>query len=273
MQRLTLIKMKKIFFIVFTGCLFSLSACDSGFEELNKDPNAVTADRFNPAYLFTTGQYNTAKGDEANTLNYAEPFVQHMASLSNVGIFDFQGDKYVYHKGNDEALWKATYNPIAGSSKLIEDVIALSKDKPQYFNLYQMARIWKTVIYHRLTDMYGDVPYFEANQGYYKQIYKPKYDAQKDIYANMLTELEDATAKLDAAQATIGTADIVYAGNIAKWKRFGYSMMLRLGMRMSKVDPVAAESWVKKAFTGGVFTAIEDNLFIKEPTKPGRRKY
>jgi hypothetical protein len=43
--------MKKIFFIVFTGCLFSLSACDSGFEELNKDPNAVTADRFNPAYL------------------------------------------------------------------------------------------------------------------------------------------------------------------------------------------------------------------------------
>ncbi|MFC5408232.1 SusD/RagB family nutrient-binding outer membrane lipoprotein [Larkinella bovis] len=264
--------MKTLFSIIVTGSVLLLSACDSGFEELNKDPNAVTADRFNPVYLFTTGQYNTAKGDESNTLNYAEPFVQHMASLSNVGIFDFQGDKYVYHKGNNENLWKATYNAVAGSSKLIEDVIALSKDKPQYHNLYHMARIWKTVIYHRLTDMYGDVPYSEANQGYYKQIYKPKYDAQKDIYAHMLAELEDATAKLDAKQTLVGTADIIYQGDILKWKRFGYSMMLRLGMRLSKVDPAAAESWVKKAVAGGVFTSISDNVFIKGTDKAGTQE-
>jgi hypothetical protein len=265
-------EMKKIFYICFASGLLLLASCDNGFEELNKDPNAVTADRFNPAYLFTTGQYNTAKGDESNSLNYAEPFVQHMASLSNVGIFDFQGDKYVYHKGNNEQLWKATYNAVSGSSKLIEDVITLAKDKPQYHNLYHMARIWKTVIFHRLTDMYGDIPYFEANQGYYKQIYKPKYDAQKDIYANMLSELEDATAKLDAGQTVFASPDIVYAGNIAKWKRFGYSMMLRLGMRMSKVDPAAAEAWVKKAYAGGVFSSVDDNLFIKGTDKAGTQE-
>lgn len=265
-------EMKKLFNICFVGGLLLLAACDKGFEVLNKDPNAVTGEKFNPAYLFTTGQYNTAKGDEGNSLNYAEPFVQHMASLSNVGIFDFQGDKYVYHKGNNEALWKATYNPVSGSSKLIEDVITLAKDKPQYHNLYQMARIWKTVVFHRLTDMYGDVPYFEANQGYYKQIYKPKYDSQKDIYASMLSELEDATAKLDAAQTVFAQPDIAYAGNIAKWKRFGYSMMLRLGMRMSRVDPAGAESWVKKAYAGGVFTSVDDNLFIKGTDKAGTQE-
>ncbi|WP_460634363.1 SusD/RagB family nutrient-binding outer membrane lipoprotein [Larkinella harenae] len=264
--------MKKIVSLFFTSSVFLLSACDSGFEELNKDPNAVTADRFNPAYLFTTGQYNTAKGDESNSLNYAEPFVQRMASLSNVGIFDFQGDKYVYHKGNNENLWKATYNPNAGSSKLIEDVITLAKDNPQYHNLYHMARIWKTVIYHRLTDMYGDVPYSEANQGYYKQLYKPKYDAQKDIYAHMLAELEDATAKLDASQASVGTADIIYGGDIPKWKRFGYSMMLRLGLRLSKIDPAASESWVKKAFAGGVFTSIDDNVLVRGTDKAGTQE-
>lgn len=45
-------------------------------------------------------------------------------------------------------------------------------------------------------------------------------------------------------------------------------MMLRLGMRLSKVEPATAEAWVKKAVAGGVFTGNEDNLMIKgtDPT-------
>ncbi len=57
---------------------------------------------------------------EANTgLFYCEGFVQHFASLSNVGIFNFHGDKYVYHKGNNEALWFASYDIV----KLLQDLI------------------------------------------------------------------------------------------------------------------------------------------------------
>lgn len=261
--------MKKINALIFGCSLFLVTACDDGFEALNKDPNTVTADRFNPAFLFTTTQLNTAKGDDNTDLYYAQPFVQQFASLSNVGIFDFHGDKYVYYKPNNELLWKSTFNATAGPSKLIEDVIQLSKDKAQYTNLYQMARIWKTVIYHRLTDMYGDIPYSEASLGYYQQIYKPKYDKQQDIYTNMLTELEDATSKLDASQTLFASADIAYNGDITKWKKFGYSMMLRLGMRLSKVDPASAQAWVKKAYAGGVFTSVDDNLFIKGTDKLG----
>jgi hypothetical protein len=61
----------------------------------------------------------------------------------------------------------------------------------------------------------------------------------------MLSELEDATAKLDASKGPV-TADIIYGGDVAKWKKFGYSMMLRLGMRLQKVEPATAETWVKK---------------------------
>ena len=267
---LKLLKMKnKIHYILIACSLVMMASCDNGFEELNKNPNAVTAERFNPSYIFTTAQLTTAKGDEANSLYYGETFVQHFASLSNVGIFDYHGDKYVYHKGNNELLWKSTFNASTGASKLIEDVIQLSKDKQEYYNLYHMARIWKTIIYHRLTDMYGDVPYSEANLGYYEQNYKPKYDAQKDIYLSMLSELEDATGKLDAAKPTFTTADIAYNGDVAKWKKLGYSMMLRLGMRLSKVEPATSEAWVKKAFAGGVFTSVDDNLLIKGTDKTG----
>lgn len=245
------------------------TACDNGFEDLNKNPNAVTGDRFNPSYLFSTAQYNTARGDETTSLFYGTTFVQQMATLSDVGIFDYHGDKYVYHKGNNELLWKATFNANSGPSKLIVDALQLSKDKDEYHNLYQMARIWKTIIFHRLTDMYGDVPYSEASLGYYTKNFKPKYDTQKDIYYNMLTELEDAISKLDPDETTFGTADIAYAGDLNKWKKLGYSLMLRLGMRLSKIEPATAEAWVKKAYAGGVFTSVDDNLFIKGTDKAG----
>src|SRR5690606_6105213 len=55
----------------------------------------------------------------------------------------------------------------------------------------------------------------------------------------------------------------------AKWKRLGNSLMLRVGMRLSKADASKAELWVKKAFDKGVFIANGDNLFVKFTDKTG----
>lgn len=247
--------------IAYLFAITLLSACDKGFENLNKDPNAVTSERFDPAYLLASAQLQTAKfeSETQTSLYYGEGFVQHFASLSNVGIFNFHGDKYVFHKNNNEGLWYASYEVV----KLLQDIIHNTQDNPEYNNLLQMSRIWKTVVFHRLTDMYGDVPYLESGLAFYQQIYKPKYDTQKAIYEHMLAELEDATAKLNANATLYPVADIVYDGDIQKWKKLGYSMMLRLGMRLSKVEPDNARSWVQKAYNGGVFESNADNMFVK----------
>lgn len=263
--------MKKIVTLFATSCLLSLSACDSGFEQLNIDPNSVNAEKFSPNFLFTNAQLKTAItiNEGYGSLFFGSTFIQHMASLSNVGIFNYHGDKYVYHKGNNEALWKSTYGVNAPTGiesmpgKLIADILQLAKDKPEHHNLYHMTRIWRTILYHRLTDMYGDIPYFDAGLAYYTKNFTPKYDTQKDIYYHMLEELDDAVSQLDASKTLVGNADIAYDGDLTKWKKLGYSMMLRLGMRLSKVEPETAARWVKKAYEGGVFTSIEDNLKIR----------
>jgi len=260
--------MKKILSLLFASSMMFMSGCDGDFAELNKDPNAATGDLFNPAYLFTSAQLFSSRGDNGVSLHYTETFVQHFSTLSDAGTFDFFGDKYVYNKGGNESLWKNTFNAGTGGTKLLEDAIQLSKSKPELSNLYNMARIWKVLIYHRLTDIHGDVPYSEANQGYYTQNYKPKYDTQKDIYTSMLAELEDASAKLDVAKGAV-TADIIYGGDVVKWKKFGYSLMLRLAMRLQKVDPATAEASVKKAIAGGVFASVDDNAFVRFPDKTG----
>ena len=247
-------------FLILAG----VPACDSDFEELNKNPTAATPDQFQPQYLFSTAQFRTFKGDETVAMYYGTTISQQLASLSDRGIFDFFGDKYVYHESANDNLWVVTYDGSGGPVKLIEDILQLTKGKEDaYHNLIQMTRIWRTIVFSRLTDYYGDVPYFEAGKGYYEQIFKPKYDPQKDIYEHMLKELEDATAKLDASKNNFAAADIAYKGDIQKWKKLGYSMMLRLGMRLSKVDPTQAASWASKAFAGGTLAGNTDNLIIR----------
>src|SRR5881409_664448 len=94
--------------------------------------------------------------------------------------------------------------------------------------------------------------------GYDSAIYKPSYDAQKDIYSGILNELDQAASSLDASKATYGAADLIYGGAVDKWKKFAYSLMLRCAMHMTKVDAASAKTWATKAIAGGVITADAD---------------
>jgi len=185
--------------------------------------------------------------------------VQHLSSTAGY----WGGDKYTYNAGYNAAYWDANY---PNSVKNIMEVIQNTKDDPKQVNLYNIARIFKVFMFQRMTDMYGDIPYSEAGKGYISGITKPKYDPQSEIYASMLDELKDAAVKLDAnAENTIGAADVVYGGNVAKWKKFAYSEMVRLAMRMSKIDPDKAKTWVQAAVAGGVMADNTDNaLFLHE---------
>src|SRR5678815_3429759 len=92
-----------------------------------------------------------------------------------------------------------------------------------------------------LTDEYGDIPYTEGAKGYTDQNFFPVYDAQQQIYTDIIKELGEAAAALNTA-GKIETGDILYGGVIAQWKKFAYSLLLRAGMRLSKADAAKAQS-------------------------------
>jgi hypothetical protein len=104
--------------------------------------------------------------------------------------------------------------------------------------------------------LYGDIPYSDAARALTEKNYAPKYDPQSEIYNDLLSELEESINAFDASQPTFGNADLIYGGDISKWKKFAYSLMLRLGMRLTEVDSENAKEWVQKAITGGVI--VED---------------
>jgi len=91
----------------------------------------------------------------------------------------------------------------------------------------------------------------------------PEYDTQQSIYMDLLKELNEAQAALNGASAAaMKSADNFYQGDASKWRKFANSLMLRVAMRMSKVDPAAAEQWVKTAVANGVFESDADNCML-----------
>ncbi|HYG20882.1 MAG TPA: SusD/RagB family nutrient-binding outer membrane lipoprotein [Ohtaekwangia sp.] len=229
--------------------LFATVSCTENFEEINTNPTAEDNPPTNA--LLTQGMILASTSEyEAWRANYiySALFVQQLASLN------WQGDKYFYNDGYSASYWDRNYERTV---KVLVDVIARTTDVPEEVNYNSIARILKVVVFHRMTDLYGDVPYTQAGKGYLEGILIPEYDTQEFIYNDMLKELEEAAAAFDAAQAAV-SGDIVYNGDLNLWKKAAYSLMLRLAMRLSKADPDTAETWAAKAVAGGVIESYTE---------------
>ncbi len=246
--------MKKInkYLRVLTCCCL-LASCDKGFDEMNVNPVALTA--VDPGYQLNTAIVASAPG--YGNLSYETTIVKQMITpFSGQGsAANFNQDNRAVAAGN----WNTFYQTVI---KELTDVIAKTKDVPARSNLYNMTRIWRAYAFMLLTDTYGDIPYAQAGKSYLEGITTPVYDTQEAVYTDILSELDAASAALDASKAK-ATTDLLYDGDVPKWKRMGYSLLLRGAMRLSKVNPTKAAEYVAKAVTGGVMQSNADNAIIR----------
>lgn len=248
----------RVFQLILIGLVSLFTACDKGFEEMNKNPNAYTEPIIDNLFSYAIVRHTQNNGQILDpTCKQAGSWVQYFASLTTV---EWYADKYLWRQGYYDRFFQNAYRT---ELREVLQIIEATKDDPEQSNLYAIARIWRVEVLHRITDMYGDIPYFEAGLGYIDGQYSPKFDRQSEIYADMLKELEEAALALDPAKPSYGNADLVYGGDIEKWKRFAYSLMLRLGMRQTKVDIGLAETWVKKAIAGGVMQNLGDVAYLE----------
>jgi hypothetical protein len=255
--------MKKISCLIIPlAAVLCFVSCTKGFEEKNQNPYAIT--KIDAALLFTGAQ----RGMNVGNWDGEQTIVQQYMNAYNSGAtagFNFNEDV----DGYNNPRWGI----YTGVIKSLVQIISLTKDDPAYKNLYNMVRIWKAYAFMTLVDTYGDVPYSDAGKGYLEQINYPKYDKMADIYTDLYNELKTATAALSASNeyvksdlffggANTGTPALITA-QVAQWKKIGYSLMLRLGMRYSKIDATKAASIAQEAFTGGVIQSNSDNVVVK----------
>jgi hypothetical protein len=247
--------MKKLstnIFILFL--LVFISSCDQNFDEWNT--NRVNATAVDPAFQLNNAVLNS-NASSFGTLVYEMGIVQQIIS-PNSGVLT--GANYNQdNRASTQTNWQNYYRNVIKNTK---DVINRVKSDPSRNNLYQMTRIIQASAFMLLTDTYGAIPYKEGGAGATEQIFFPKYDTQEFIYGEIIKELTEASAALSTT-GRIETADILFAGNVDKWKKFANSLLLRAGMRLSRVDAAKARQIVSSAFAAGVILTNSDNAVIQ----------
>lgn len=243
-----------------------VSGCNKdSLKNLNINPQAANSIDVN--FLFTSAQLGAASGgargdnryiDWRTNIGIASTAIQQLAAITDISN---TGDKYLENVESNSAPFEFIYTDLRSLGEVIKQTGPGGFAEGQSVNTRQAARILRAFLFHRLTDYYGSVPYSEAIQAT-DGVFFPKYDKQKDIYTDLLKELDEASAGFGAADPGFSSADLYYNGDVAKWKRFGYSLMLRLAMRVSMVDAAMANTYVAKAVAGGVFQSNADNVFV-----------
>ena len=225
-------------------CIAGMVSCTGDFDEINVSPTAVQEDRIDEDLLFTRslvyGALRYTEFQRAQHL-YENHYIQYYA----MSVDRFETGRYITRNDWLTDYWQAAY---ADFGMQCQQVINIAGKEDRKANKVAMARIWKVFIMHRITDFWGDVPYFEAFSG----DITPAYDDQAAIYTDMLEELRDAVDSFSpTADDSFGAADVIFQGDTEAWVRFANALRLRLAMRISNADPALAEQHVRQVLEDG----------------------
>lgn len=147
-------------YLVMLLVSISLFACGDRFEEINTNPNQPS--QTNPDFLWTeavvvgAGQYSTGVHTEIWTL------MEWMMMMGDLGGYPVGGNPYAYGGDWNDEIWIEWYTRLLAPTN---EIIRLTESDPFLINKHSIARIWRVYAFHRITDLWGDVPYSEALQG------------------------------------------------------------------------------------------------------------
>lgn len=249
--------MKNIATYLLTLFLFGVgvTSCTEGFEEMNTDPNNPTAV---PAEnLLTQAEFSLSNLMWGGALNYGFGMlmVQHFSQSEYA-----EQSRFNQNPTNFDGSWNTFYangmNDLQAAMRITEANQNLTDaQRNNRLAVLGLLRVWS---FQNVTDIWRNVPYSQTFNA--AEFPNPEYDRQQDIYAGLAGEIDAALSKITVGASGFTSGDIYYAGDMAKWQRFGNSLKVRIGMRMADVEPATAGRLVSEAFAAGVISSYSDGF-------------
>lgn len=242
-----------------------ISACDNGFQELNKNPNAPT--EAGSQYILPRAEQTSM--DRTYSLSGLNGYVGAIWSQQYAKIQYTEEDRYDFSGRVSlvNNIWESFYSRSLADLQQIKDQAANGEQQnlghPASFDDNQAAvadilMVWN---FQMLTDVWGPVPYSEALKGMAQDaISQPAYDSQESIYKDLISRLTADAAAITPGASPFGREDLIYGGDMAQWRKLANSLRMRLAMRLSEVDAAYAETEFVKAYnTGNYIETYDDN--------------
>jgi hypothetical protein len=167
--------------------------------------------------------------------------------------------RYQFRANTNNTFWSQFYTAINNLQEIKRINTTIDKGQ-QGVNQDAVATILQSWAYHSMVDIYGEIPFEEALQG--TEIPSPAYSDQEVIYTALIDSISSAVAAIDPTAPGFAGGDVIFNGDLAKWQKFGNSLLLRIGIRLSDVNPSLAEQTISAA-AGGAMESNDDNAAIQ----------
>lgn len=230
----------------------SFSSCID-LEELNKDPNNATTAK--PELLLTGIAYNAF-----NVSTYTEAY-----AIKQLVQTDGESSAQVY-KWNRGDFDMYDY---------MRDITKLQEEAPDNDAYQALVKFFRANYFYQLTLHFGDIPYSEALKGESDATYQPSYDPQEDVFEGILNELAEADKLLSNNTTATISGDIIYDGDLTKWRRLINAYRLRVLMTLSKKSNAGSvdikQEFAKVVNEGVLMESSDDNGQLTYLDQAGNR--
>lgn len=232
--------MKKIATII--TALFLLVSCDDTFD-INRDPDLLPPGQANST-IFPAGIAGLA-GAQGSYYAIIGGFWSQFWTQNNTSNQYKDVDQYSIGTNDYQLAYAAMYDALNDIRTVKQQALAEGNTK-----YYLMATVLEVEASQVLTDIYDDIPYTEANN---TSILYPKFNTGKETYDLMIADLKLALSKdLNASVGDDpGKDDFIFGGDMAKWTKFGNTLLLKLYTRLTEVDPTLAQSGITTLINSG----------------------
>jgi hypothetical protein len=201
------------------------AACTKDFDEINVNPNSPL--EVTPNLLLPAIQRDMMNQVMGETWGIGNIVIQHTAKNQFVNE-----DRYLW--GEINGIWNTGY----AKMRDVQGILDIAEETRQN-NYKGVALVMKSWIFSLITDAYGDCPYSEATKGD-EGIYYPKYDTQEEIYNGIIADLTTANEILGTTSESVA-GDLIYKGDVTKWKKLANSLKVRALMRISRKKDVGPQ--------------------------------
>lgn len=245
----------------------ALTSCKD-YLDINKNPNA--AEFVDPKLLFSNATVNyinlRASGDFWIPISLVGQAVASGGNNPTAWGAPAE-EQYVINALLLGNTWRALYTSIGANLK---EAIKLAEAAPvKNNNAAAQSKVLLAFAVYDLTTTFGDIPYSEA---WNPDIPYPKFDTQEQVLNSVIALLDEAYAQFDeASPLKISDYDLIYKGDLVKWKKLARSLKLRVLMTMVDKDPTKAAAIGQMLTAGGMINSAADNAFVNYETTSGRK--
>nr|WP_315026425.1 SusD/RagB family nutrient-binding outer membrane lipoprotein [uncultured Chryseobacterium sp.] len=240
-----------------SACIgLALSSCQSDLTSLNDDPkhpSVLPSDNLLATALYQSSYYMDNPSVNFNNYRF---FTQQWAETQYPDETQYNLVTRNQPRNHFNRMYVYSINNLRQAKTNLKNEVETDDIRANKLATLEIEEIF---IWENIVDTYGDVPYSDAFKP--DEILTPKYDDAKTIYLDLIRRIDAVTATIKPA--AIGYGDLVYGGNMTRWKKFANSIKLRLGMNLADVDPALAKTTIESAIASGVISSDDDAYKFK----------